>query len=220
MRMSKEALLGALGLSLLGGCGFFGGDDDPPFADESGGPSELEEGGDPPPREGFRVFPQFMLQAVAAIVTIEAPGANPVACLLDAAPEGGYVCDAEPLPGAIATIRVAKDGFELAVRNPQIVAFNIPPLDVHLSVEGGSSGSWSACVTLDEGFESCAELCAAEALVCAVTACATEQAEWPLASLQTFTGPDCGELLESLATSCGEPVPSPGLAGSLRCCCQ
>jgi len=221
MQMVQAKYKVSIAALLLGGCGFFGSDsddDDAPSSDESAELGGTEEGGELPPTEGFRVFPQFMLQDVAAIVTIEAGGGQPAPCALDDAPEGGYVCDAEGLPGATATIRVNKDGFDGAVRNPPIASFQIVPLEVHLSGEGGPTGSWSGCAAVGE-FASCAELCAAEDGVCAVTACATGQDEWPVATFEGSIGPDCAEPLEWVAASCEAPLPLAGLE-SLRCCCS
>lgn len=211
-----KALLAALVLS--GGCEFLDSDSDElaDTSDESG--ESGTDGGEPLPIEGFRVFPKFMLQDVAAIVTIETAGLPAEPCVLDDAPEGGYLCDAEDLPGTVATIRVEKDGFDSAVRNPEIQAYAITPLEVHLAAWGGPTGTWSACTAAGE-FQTCAELCAAEQLGCAVTSCATESVDSPIATFETFTGPNCDLVLESLAAACDQSLPLAGQAESLRCCC-
>src|SRR5690606_33385157 len=120
MRTNQLAAIIMAGSLGLGGCGFFAGDDDD-FGDDNG-ESESGDGDgddDPPPTQGFRVHPKFMLQDLAAIVTIEVDGITASPCELDGAPEGGYVCDAGWLPAdSTATIRVEKDGFDTAVRAP------------------------------------------------------------------------------------------------------
>ncbi|KIG17799.1 hypothetical protein DB30_02832 [Enhygromyxa salina] len=162
-----------------------------------------------------------MLQAVPAIVTIEeADGTGtPSACMLDGAPEGGYVCDAAPLIGMDALIRVDRDGFDSALRAAAILTNQIQPLDVHLSVEGGPTGTWSACVAAGE-FDSCAVVCEAQMLGCVVTSCATDQPEWPIATVETFSSLECTDLRESLASSCEEQLPLTPHVASLRCCCS
>src|SRR5690606_22161727 len=143
------------------------------------------------PSQGFRVYPKFMLQDLPAIVTIELDGVTASPCELDGAAEGGYLCDAGVLAAdSSATIRVDKDGFDSAVRHPVVVFNQIVPLEVHLAVEGGPTGSWSACTAVGE-FETCADLCATVQSSCVVTSCATEDPEWPVASYQTFTDAEC-----------------------------
>lgn len=206
---------------LLCGCELIDAYDD--AADAETGYDEGTDTDDPPPAptEGFRVFPKFMLQSVPAIVTIAASdGASPaVACMLDGAPEGGYVCDAEPLAGADALIRVDRDGFESTVRNPEILPYQIQPLDVHLAVEGGPTGEWSACVGAGD-FDSCAALCEAQMLSCAVTSCASDQVEAPIATFETFASLECADALEAQASSCDELLPVSPDVVSLRCCCE
>jgi hypothetical protein len=161
-----------------------------------------------------------MLQTVPAIVTIEAtdsPG-TPIACVLDGAAEGGYVCDADQILGVNATIRVDKDGFDSAVRSAEVLANQIQDLEVHLSVEGGPTGVWSECVGVGE-FESCAAVCDNQMLACAVTSCATEQPQWPVATLETFASPECLDTLEVPASGCGDPLPLAEAVVSMRCCC-
>lgn len=209
---------------LLCGCGILDAQDSAFDTDDGFDESTDTDEPPPAPTEGFRVFPRFMLQSIPAIVTIEASdGSGPaLACELDGAPEGGYVCDAGLLAGIYATIRVDKDGFEGTVRNPEILTNQIHELDVHLSVEGGPTGVWSACVAPGE-FDSCAALCEGQMTSCAVTSCATEQVEWPIATLETFTSLECVDPLEALveapASSCDELLPVNPDVLSLRCCC-
>ncbi|PRQ03938.1 hypothetical protein [Enhygromyxa salina] len=210
------------------GCGLLGTGDDAgddgryeDTYDDTSGDTDIPT---PAPTEGFRVSPKFMLQAVAAIVTIEADDGtgSPIACELDDAPEGGYVCDAAQLPGPSATLRVDRDGFDGAVRVAEILPNQIQALDVHLVVEGGPTGAWSACVGAAE-FDSCAVVCEQQQLGCAVTSCPTDQPQWPVATLETFSSVECADplesLLESLASSCESMPLSPDVA-SLRCCCS
>ena len=160
-----------------------------------------------------------MLQDLPAIVTIELDGVTATACELDGAPEGGYVCDASGLPAdALATIRVDKDGFDTAYRNPVVVYYQIVPLEIHMAVEGGPTGSWSACVAAGD-FETCADLCASVQGSCAVTSCATEDPQWPIASYQTFADAECTTQIEDLAQACESPLPVAGTIAALRCCC-
>jgi hypothetical protein len=203
---------------LAGGCEFFGNDDD----DEVGDTGETGDGdgdGDPPPSQGFRVFPKFMLQDLPAVVTIDLDGVTPLPCELDQAAEGGYVCDAGSLsPNSVATVSVAKDGFESAARHPTVVFNQIIALEVHLAVEGGPTGVWGPCVVAGE-FETCADLCGAYQSSCAVTSCATDQAEWPIATYETFADADCTTPVESVALACESSLPVGGTVGSLHCCC-
>ena len=162
MRIQQRTQLTSLLALLASGCGFFSDDDDgADFGDDSeASDTGTDDGEEPPPSQGFRVFPKFMLQDLSAIVTIELDGVTPLPCELDDALEGGYLCDASSLPaGGIATVMVEKDGFASAVRHPQLVYGQITTLEVHLAVEGGPTGVWSACHVAGE-FATCADLCA------------------------------------------------------------
>jgi hypothetical protein len=201
---------------LVSGCEFFDNDDQ--SGDDETGTGD-DEGGDPQPTRGFRVFPKYLLHDVAAIVTIQGASGAFEACELDAV-EGGYVCDADALDhNTVATIDLRRDGFETALRHPLIPFSHILPLEVHLAVEGGPPGEWSPCVGLGE-FATCADLCASVEAVCAATSCSTDDPEWPLATHQTFAASECAEEpLDSLASSCDAALPVAGAAASLRCCC-
>jgi hypothetical protein len=132
----------------------------------------------------------------------------------------GYLCDTSPYPGPTIRIRIEREGFEPAPRQPAIVPGSVEVLEVHLEVEGGTQASWSPCVVAGEA-DTCADVCGAEALMCTAASCDTADAKWPLASLQTFDAPEClGAALESLATPCDEPLPpAGGEIVALRCCC-
>jgi hypothetical protein len=220
MRELRFMLLVAL---LASGCEFFQGDDDTDFGEdtygtETGDPT-TDTGEDPPPTQGFRVFPKVMALDVPAIVTIELDGITPSSCELDDAVEGGYVCDAGVLPdGGTATIYVEKDGFDMAVRHPQVLFNQIAPLEVHLAVEGGPTGVWSECHSAG-GFGSCADLCETFVSSCLATACATDDPEWPIATYQTFADAECTTLVESVPAACETPLPAEGTVPGMRCCC-
>lgn len=206
----------------LGACGVFGSGDDTDLEDETGSDDdgEDESGDDGPviPVEGFRVFPKYMLVDVPAVVTIEE---NQVLeeCPLDDI-DGGYLCDADSLSGTFATIKVERDGFDPAVRNPEIDTNQLVELDVHLNFEGGATGSWSACAPAGD-FDTCDALCGNEMLVCTVADCATEDLEWPVATRQDFAAEDClDEPIESFAEACDVTLPEAGgTVASVRCCC-
>lgn len=202
---------------LLGGCGLFSdGDDVADFSDES--ETGSDDDGDQPPTRGFRVFPKFMLQDVAGVVTIDLGGPTPLACELDDV-EGGYVCDADSLAShSIATITVDKDGFASAVRHPQVPFNQIVPLEVHLAVEGGPTGVWSECQAIGE-FGTCEQLCGALQSSCAAASCATADPEWPVASYETFADPECTTPIDSVVASCESELPLTGSSVALRCCC-
>ena len=219
MRREFRALLT---VTLLGasGCEFFGGDDLGDGDSGTDGPDtdDPDTGEEPPPSQGLRVFPKFMLQAVPAIVTIASDGVSSSACELDP-PDGGYVCDAGGMQsGSLATIEIERDGFEMAVRHPEVPFNQIIALDVHLAVAGGPTGEWSPCAIAGD-FASCEDLCATFVGSCQVTSCATDQPEWPLATYETFTDAECGAPVESVALACDGELPAAGVVGSLRCCC-
>ncbi|HVH99381.1 MAG TPA: hypothetical protein VM869_11735 [Enhygromyxa sp.] len=220
MRSQQRTIQLTVVLGLLAsGCEFFQGEDDTDFGDESESESGTDDGDEPPPSQGFRVFPRFMLQDLSAIVTIELDWITPLPCELDGAPEGGYLCDASSLPaGGVATVMVEKDGFASAVRHPQLVDGQITTLEVHLAVEGGPTGVWSGCHLVGE-FSSCEELCASTQSSCMVTSCATANAEWPIATYETFTDAECLTSFASEAATCGESLPLSGSSVALRCCC-
>jgi hypothetical protein len=217
----KVSVLISFVMLLASGCEFFQGEEDTDFGDDSedtdtGG---TEDTGELPPSQGFRVFPKFMLQDLSAVVTIDLDGLTPSPCELDGAAEGGYLCDAGVLPaGASATILIEKDGFDSAVRHPQVVFGSITPLEVHLAIEGGPPGVWSACHPAGD-FGSCTDLCATFGGSCVVTSCATGQEEWPLATFETFADAECTMLVESVALACENELPIAGTVAGLRCCC-
>lgn len=207
-------------LTLLAGCEFFGGEDDNDFGDDDDtGTTSFDTGtdtGDPePPREGFRVFPRYLLQDVPAIVTVERD-AMQLECPLDGG--GGYVCDATAMPAGPVTITVERDGFDTAVRHPELVPEQIPTLEVHLSPAGGPTGTWSSCVAAD-AFLTCGDVCSNEMLGCVVASCATDQEEWPIATLATFSDGECVATYENLVSTCSDALPV-GPAEAVRCCCE
>lgn len=216
MRTIKLTAL-LLSLTGLAACEFFEVDDGSDAdGTDSSDPTTEGETGPPPPSEGFRVFPKFMLEPIPAVVTIEVDQ-EPVACELDGDPEGGYVCDASPLGSTWAMIRVDRSGFETATRTPDIDPNQITDLEVHLVVEGGPAGVWSACLDA-ANVASCDVVCEAEMSSCAVTSCETSNVEWPIATMQTFADLECAVELDSLASRCDElPVSQDTVA--VRCCC-
>lgn len=201
-------------------CGLFELDEDP---EDSNSDSDFtadsqtaaETTGEPPgpPDEGFRVFPKYLLQDLPAIVTLDVEG-EPMPCPVDAV-EGGYLCDTGEAPGPLALIRVARDGFALATRTPELPD-TLVPLDVHLYVEGGPSGVWSECVAAAE-FSSCTEVCEAQMLGCSPASCATQDPLEPVATLLAWADPACVEPMGAAVTSCEDAL-SPA-AGSVQCCC-
>lgn len=218
-----QILISAGALSLLVGCGIFDdvldgsdfGDDE--TTSTSGGDGDGDTDEPIPPREGFRVFPKYLLQGVPAVVTVERD-AVPYECPLDAAPEGGYVCDATGLLAGPVTVTIERDGFDVAVRHPELVPELIVSLDVHLSPAGGPTGMWSACVAAD-AFLTCGDVCSNEMLGCAVASCATEQEEFPIGTLATFSDAECLVGSENIASTCSEALPIAS-ALALRCCCE
>lgn len=223
MRTAKRSELGAGVLAVIllfaGGCEFFGGNQDEEGFDEETGSEPETTGEEPPPERGFRVFPKFMLQDVPAIVTIDVDGVSSDPCPLDDAAEGGYLCDADALPpDSLATIQIERDGFDMAVRHPEVPFNQIVPLEVHLAVEGGPTGSWSPCTAAGE-FETCDDLCATFVGSCVVTSCATDDPEWPLATYQSFADAECTTLGESVVDACDNSLPDSGSVAALRCCC-
>lgn len=217
--VTLQSSLAAAALTLLVGCEFFpNAQDDSDFGeDETTSTTGDGDTGEPmPPREGFRVFPKYLLQGVPAVVTIERDAVQHE-CPLDGAAEGGYVCDATAMPAGTVTITVERDGFDVAVRHPELVPYSIVALDVHLSPGGGATGVWSGCVAAD-AFLTCGDVCSHEMLGCAVVSCATGQEEWPIATLATFGDLECVVGVENVASTCGDPLPV-GTAMALRCCC-
>lgn len=207
--------------SLASGCELFpGSQEDSDFGDDSDtSDTGTDDGDELPPSQGFRVFPKFMLQDLSAIVIIELDGVTPLACELDDAPEGGYLCDASSLPaGAVATVIVEKDGFASAVRHPTLSYGQIIALEVHLAVEGGPTGVWSGCHAPGE-FATCTELCASTQSSCAVTSCATTNPEWPIATYELFADAECLTPLQGIAYACEDSLPLAGSVAALRCCC-
>lgn len=204
------------GLALVGGCEFFDNNDEADLGADELDTGTSDDGGDPPPSRGFRVFPKFMLIDVPAIVTIDLDGVSATACPVDAI-DGGYLCDASDLQdGSLATLEVVRDGFDTALRHPEVQFAQIVDLEVHLAVEGGPSGVWSECTpALD--WDSCDAVCAANFMdACSPTSCSTDDPEWPLASFETYTDADCLQL-EASAVTC-DAVPG-AQAVSARCCC-
>ena len=201
-------------MALLAGCGFF--DDSDPFGDDSTTSTTGDGDGDGPmpPREGFRVFPKYLLQDVPAIVTVERD-AMQYDCPIDEG--GGYVCDATAQPFGPVTITVEHDGFDTAVRHPELVPEQIPSLEVHLSPAGGPTGTWSDCVAAS-AFFTCGDVCSNQMLECVVASCGTGQEEYPIATLASFSDGECEAPLENLVPTCSEPI-SVAPAEAIRCCC-
>lgn len=184
-------------------------------------------GGNVPPPEGFRVFPLYMLQDVPAIVTVEVAAEAEDVVAEDVVAEpcavdevlGGYVCDTSVFVAEMATVRVERDGFEPASRLLSITPAAVEPVEVHLVVEGGVSGVWSACGAA-AAFDTCDAMCAAQALVCTPAPCASEDATLPVATLETFAGPDCLGPPQAVAVACVDDLTAlPRGVLSLRCCC-
>lgn len=218
--VTLQSSMVAAALTLLVGCEFFPNvQDGADFGEfETSGTTGDGDTGDPlPPREGFRVLPKYLLQEVPAVVTIERDAVQ-YECPLDAAPEGGYVCDATAMPAGPVTIMIERDGFDAAVRHPELVPESIVPLDVHLSPAGGPTGTWSGCVAAD-AFLTCGDVCSNEMLACVVASCATGQDEWPIATLATFSDAECVVGSESFASTCNDSLPV-APAPALRCCCE
>jgi hypothetical protein len=221
----SEAIKSRVSLLLvvaIGGCGFVEdvldadhGDDESSTSGDGDGDGDT---GEPiPPREGFHVFPKYLLQDVPAVVTVERDAVQ-YECPLDPASEGGYICDATALPAGPVTLTIERDGFDVAVRHPDLVPEVIVPIDIHLSPAGGPTGTWSACVPAD-GFLTCGDVCSNEMLACAVVSCATQQEEFPIATLATFGDAECVVGSENIASNCSEALPvAPAIA--LRCCCE
>ena len=217
MRTSKLLTVSLLSLSLAG-CEIFGKDDGFDELDTQADFDDTTEdtGPPPPPTTGFRVFPMFMLEPIPAIVTIEVDQ-DPVTCELDGDPQGGYICDAGGVMDLQATIRVDRNGFETAVRHPEISPNSISEFDIHLAVEGGPTGVWSEC-TPAAGVTSCDVVCEAQMSTCEVVGCDTTQDEWPLATVQTFDDLECLVELENLVPTC-EELPITEAVKAMRCCC-
>jgi hypothetical protein len=154
---------------------------------------------------------------VPAVVTVERDAVQ-YECPLDAAPEGGYVCDATAMPAGPVTLTIERDGFDMAVRHPDLVPEVIVPIDVHLSPAGGPTGMWSSCVAAD-AFLTCGDVCSNEMLACSVASCATEQEEFPVATLATFSDDGCVTSSENIASTCNDALPV-APAPFLRCCCE
>lgn len=213
----------AIALLLLAGCEFFdNAQEDSDFGDdESTGTTGFDTGNDTddpePPREGFRVFPRYLLQDVPAIVTVERE-AVAYECPLDEGPEGGYVCDATAQPAGPVRITVERDGFDTAVRQPQLMPGQIPSLEVHLAPAGGATGTWSDCVSA-AAFLTCGDVCSNQMLGCAVASCATGQEEWPIATLASFSDGECVATIENLVSTCSDPLSAVAPAEAVRCCC-
>ena len=209
-------------LSTLAGCGFLNNIQDDGEVDfgEDGTTSTTGDGdGDEPdpPRDGFRVFPKYLLIDVPAVVTVEREAVQ-YECPLDPGPDGGYVCDATAQPAGPVTITIQRDGFDMAVRHPELVPYSIVPLDVHLAPAGGPTGTWSSCVAAG-AFLTCGDVCTNEMLGCVVASCATDQAEFPIASLATFSDAECLVSAENLTPTCSDALPAaPALA--MKCCCE
>ena len=176
-----------------------------------------------PPDEGFRVFPKYMLQAVQAVVTMVAEGEDEaVPCPADPLEAGGYLCDTGPLSAADeVTIWVERDGFEPAQRAAVIEPLTLQTLEVHLSVEGGPTGLWSDCTSLDT-FATCADVCAAGEMVCAPASCAVGEDSDALATSRVFGELECSDEGQFTATqACNAELPEPDMeAQAVRCCCE
>lgn len=211
MTIVRKSIPLVLAASLLAGCfdDFFGSSDSSNSTDTDTGEPPPE-----PPREGFRVFPKYLLQDVPAVVTLERDAIQQ-ACPLDA-DVGGYLCDATGAPGGNMTITVERDGFDMAVRHPSFYANNIVLLDVHLIPEGGATGVWSECVPAGS-FATCGDVCFDQMRACAVTSCASDDPESPVATFESFADAECGVVEDNLALSCDEALPF--APSALRCCC-
>jgi hypothetical protein len=188
------------------------------FGFTSDGGDESTDTGDPPPdppREGFRVFPRYLLLDVPAVVTLDLDG-TPEPCPYDDV-GGGYVCDATGFNGGPLTLMVERDGFDTAIRHPYFYAGVIEEVLVHLSPLGGPTGVWSACLPAG-AFATCGDVCVDQMGMCVPASCATADPESPIATLETYLDAECGTAIENQATTCDTPLPI-APAGSLRCCC-
>lgn len=211
-------------VSLLSSCSFFEGDGD----DESSESSDSNDASDSetadgetggPPEVGLRVFPQYMLQSVQAIVTINVDMMQ-VQCPPDD-DDGGYLCDISSVDENTVLVRVELDGFETALQEPTIEQDVIQSIDVHLVPLGGALGIWSAC-TLVDLYESCTELCAAQGDDCSPVACDSSGGASQVVTMESFATQDCsGDPLESQAQSCSLSLPlNGGSDEAIRCCCS
>ena len=231
MRISKQTThltltltLALSGLLLLPACEEFGFDDggDDDFGESGSGSGEGTTGEEEPPSVGFRVYPQYLTQDVTAVVTVEGDGVVPEACELDGDPSGGYVCDAGEVVGSTVTIRVEREGFEAAVRMPEIQPGQIFPLVVHLNIEGFVPGSWSMCAPIGT-FETCYDMCNNELRVCQAGGCETGDPDWPIATAAYYAKPDCSDLkpVETPVLLCEDELPlEPGEINAIACCCE
>ena len=200
---------------MLAACGLFDRGDEEDTEDSIG---EGEDSDWEPPPEGLHVYPKFALQDVQAVVTIE-PDLNPQLCPPDPV-EGGYLCAVDSIVSATALLRVERDGFETALREPTIVQNAVERLDVHLAPQGGAPGTWSNCAAVGT-HTTCDDLCQAQAQSCSPAGCATGNGDWPLATAEGFADPACSSpALESTATPCDDPLPvGGGGVEAVRCCC-
>jgi hypothetical protein len=213
--------------ALLMGCSIFDAGEDEDTGDETmtsgggtttdGGTSADTDPPDLPPTQGVRVMPRYRLVDVDAVVTVE-EAADPQSCAPDAM-DGGYLCDTEDFAGAMAVVRVERDGFEPAMRTVEVVAGSIETLNVELLPEGGGAGQWSECVVATD-FESCAAACDSTQLVCAPASCSTGSEDEPVATAVVFESPDCmGEPSQSVVAGCDEPNPTDAMSW-VQCCCE
>ncbi len=175
------------------------------------------------PEEGFRVFPKYMLQDVQAVVTMVAEGEeDALPCPADPSEAGGYLCETSPLfPADEVTIWVERDGFEPAQRVASIEGLTVQLLEVHLSIEGGPTGFWSDCTSLDT-FATCADVCAAGELVCIPASCAVDEDSDALATSRVFADLEFtvdGQLAATQSCNAELPEPDPELQ-AVRCCCE
>ncbi len=216
MNFTTPAL--ACALTIISGCELFPNDDEGSFYDEIGGTDDDDTPPDPP-SEGFRVFPKYLLQDVPAIVTIDGPDLDPAQCFLDPLDEGGYLCDTDELPGPTTTVYIERDGFEPTTRELELPS-SLIDVEVHLSPEGGPTGTWSECVASD-AFVTCEDVCTQAGLPCAPASCATEDPLSPIASSQAFATLECVDApTSSLVLSCEAGLPAADeLNVGLRCCC-
>ncbi|GEM_PF-2669202 len=189
---------------------------------------ETDEGSPTPeiPTAGFRVYPRYTLEALSAVVTITHTGQEPIGCLAAEDDLGGYFCSTLFPLGFPVEIIVQRDGFETALRTPTAEPNELITLDVHLVELGGPTGTWSACLPVDEGEgegpESCAVVCEAQdAGVCLVTACESQDEVEPVATYELYEDLECATSpMVSAPLSCesGLSELEPTVL-ALRCCC-
>jgi hypothetical protein len=167
--------------------------------------------------QGIRVFPQYRLQDIDAIVTLQDGTDEPVACAAEASGVG-YLCDASGVVSTSVELHVERDGFEPATVTADVVPDTIEERTIHLVPAGGPTAMWSGCVA-DSDFESCDAACGSTQLTCAPASCASNEPAEPYATLMRFDSPDCMGTPSPEAVACDAPAELDGVSW-LQCCCE